>query len=103
MTQACYRMHTGGLSGDVGGPDDASSAYAFWMRISRAPLAFRRSVASPVILPIRQTALAGTGSTPLLMGVGPKKMAIAFPGGQKPMSPTLTFAVAVSSSSDRTE
>jgi len=50
-----------------------------------------------MILPTRFTLLAGTGSEPLLSGVGPKNMARAFPGGQYPISPTLTFVVAVSS------
>jgi hypothetical protein len=35
-----------------------------------------------MILPTRFTALAGTGSIPVLRGVGPKKIASAVPGGQ---------------------
>jgi hypothetical protein len=62
------------------------------------PYDFFSTVASLKILPTRFTALAGTGSLPLLIGVGPKKMARAFPGGQNPMSPTFTVVVAVSSS-----
>ncbi len=39
------------------------------MRISVAPFALFKIVASPLIAPTRFTALAGTGSLPLLMGV----------------------------------
>ena len=38
--------------------------------INLAPFAPLRRVASPVILPTRFTSLAGTGSGPLLIGVG---------------------------------
>ena len=62
-----------------------------------APFAFLNSVASPLILPTIFTSLAGTGSAPLLKGVGPKKMARACPGGQYPISPIFTTLVAVSS------
>jgi len=47
-----------------------------------APLAFFSNRASEVIRPTRFTSLAGTGSGPVLMGVRPKKMARALPGGQ---------------------
>jgi hypothetical protein len=43
------------------------------------------------------TSLAGTGFSSTEAGVGPKKIAIAFPGGQYPISPALTLRVAVSS------
>jgi len=42
----------------------------------------KNRVASSVILPTKFTSLAETGSMSELKGVGPKKMAIAFPGGQ---------------------
>ena len=48
------------------------------------------NVGSPFILPTTVTGLAGRISSPLLMGVGPKNMQKALPGGQYPKSPSST-------------
>ena len=56
-----------------------------------------RMVESPCILPITVTGLAGRISSPLLMGVGPKNMQKALPGGQYPRSPRSTTSCPISS------
>ena len=60
-----------------GNPDHARSIF------TRSPLrTFLNTLGSPVTLPKTLTALAGRISLPRLMGVGPKKMQKALPGGQ---------------------
>ena len=56
-----------------------------------------RTVGSPCIRPITVTGLAGRISSPLLMGVGPKNMQKALPGGQYPRSPSSTTSCPISS------
>ncbi len=58
-------------------PDHARSIF------TRSPLrTFLKTLGSPVTLPKTPTALAGRISLPRLIGVGPKKMQNALPGGQ---------------------
>ncbi len=63
--------------------------------MAEALSAFFKTFASPMILPNNMTLPAGTGSSLLLNGVGPKKMARTSPDGRYPMSPALTRTVAV--------
>ena len=50
--------------------------------IRAAPFFLRSAAGSVLMRPTRFTSLAGTGSSPRLKGVGPKKRARAEPGGQ---------------------